>query len=134
MSEQPTLPDLGISRDESSRFQRLAKIPELQFEEALGEVQEAATEGHGSATSTAVLRLVNPEQEKRPDERWLDGDRFIDRCRNLLKDAPAMLELVRFGRYPGSEEGIVHDAALRIVEELAQDLARIRTEIERKRP
>jgi hypothetical protein len=37
----PTLPDMGISRDQSSRWQAIAQLPEEIFEEYLAEKIEA---------------------------------------------------------------------------------------------
>lgn len=44
MSRLTTLSDLGITRDQSSKWQQLAKIPADQFEKLLGE-QRPTTEG-----------------------------------------------------------------------------------------
>ena len=37
VSDAPTLPDLGITRDQSSQYQKLADIPEEEFEEAISD-------------------------------------------------------------------------------------------------
>jgi hypothetical protein len=41
-TDPPTLADLGISKDQSSRWQKLATMPEQQFEAAVAEVRALA--------------------------------------------------------------------------------------------
>lgn len=132
--DTPTLADLGISHNESAQYQRLAGTPEPVFERALETATEQAKERHGQPTAGAVLRIIDPEREKRPDEHWLDGDKFIDRVQRLADDGTAMLKLVRFDRYPGAEEALIYDSALAQIDRLVDALAQIRTEIERRKP
>jgi len=49
------LADLGVSRDQSARWQKLASVPEQQFEEAV----QAAKEVAGEVTTAAMLRMSN---------------------------------------------------------------------------
>jgi hypothetical protein len=49
-----TLADLGISRDQSSQWQKLAEIPKEQFEEAL------AADTHVIPSTAGVLEYVKP--------------------------------------------------------------------------
>ena len=44
-SSTTTLADLGITRDQSSKWQKLADLPEPQFEEALTEIESPTTDG-----------------------------------------------------------------------------------------
>lgn len=54
--DQPrTLSDLGISKDQSSRYQRLAAMPEEHFETAIETAKAAA----GEVTSAHMLRLAS---------------------------------------------------------------------------
>lgn len=49
----PKLDDLGISKNQSSRWQKLAAIPEDQFEQAITAAKEVA----GEVTTAAMLRI-----------------------------------------------------------------------------
>lgn len=49
----PKLADLGISKNQSSRWQKLAAVPEDQFEQAITAAKEVA----GEVTTAAMLRI-----------------------------------------------------------------------------
>ena len=55
-----TLSDIGISKDQSSRWQRIAKVPEADFERHIAEVKDKG----GELTSAGVRKLVRIEQVK----------------------------------------------------------------------
>lgn len=55
-----TLPELGISKTQSSRWQKLASVPEEQFEQAVAAAKEVA----GEVTTAAMLRI---EKANRPE-------------------------------------------------------------------
>lgn len=56
-----TLDEMGITKDQSSRYQRLAAIPEEHFEAAV----ETAKAAVGQVTSAHMLRLANELRETR---------------------------------------------------------------------
>ena len=59
----PKLDELGITRNQSSRWQKLAAVPEAQFEQAVAAAKEVA----GEVTTAALLRLrEKPEPKKKP--------------------------------------------------------------------
>ena len=53
----PTLTDLGITRDESSRYQKLADLPEKHFETAIAVAKSTA----GQVTTAAMLRTAKQQ-------------------------------------------------------------------------
>ena len=62
----PTLEEMGIDRNQSSRLQRLARIPEPQFEAYLAETKAA----HGKLSANGLIRHFQAleRQEKRATE------------------------------------------------------------------
>jgi site-specific DNA-methyltransferase (adenine-specific) len=94
----PTLTDLGITRDESSRYQKLADLPEKHFETAIAVAKSTA----GQVTTAAMLRTAKQqtrierkeekqqatEQARAQIEQW-PSDAFSIRCcqmQDLLSD------------------------------------------------
>lgn len=60
-NDEKTLADLGITKNESSRWQKLAGVSEEQFEHAIAAAKEVA----GEVTTAAMLRAAKPESEKK---------------------------------------------------------------------
>lgn len=57
----PTLNDLGVTRDESSTWQRIADISEDRFERFIAEAKENRRRGHGMGTAASPPRTGSPE-------------------------------------------------------------------------
>jgi hypothetical protein len=60
----PKLSDLGISKDNSSRWQKLAAMPDSEFEQALNVAKERA----GEVTTAAMLRAARPLKPVEPEQ------------------------------------------------------------------
>jgi len=110
-SRPDTLADVGISKKQAADYGRMADVPDHEFEQALGEVtDEARVTGGAGVRRSAVMRKVAPEQQKGPDGRWADCDRWIERCRQLAAESETVIATMRFGQYPGSERGLILSA------------------------
>lgn len=78
-TNQPTLADLGITRDQSSRYQKLAAMPEEHFEAAVA----TAKENVGEVTTAFMLRQI---PKRRAASRPQKGAR-ADAMRKELAEA-----------------------------------------------
>jgi hypothetical protein len=59
-----TLPDIGISRKQSSTFQQIASIPEDTFEEFIQEKKQKVNDAVSELTTTGAVRLARSLKEK----------------------------------------------------------------------
>lgn len=102
----PTLADMGLTKDQSSRFQKLAAMPLDVFEAAV----ETAKEAVGEVTTAFMLRearTLQPQRERppaptilgmRPDELELQALRLMLAELQVLTgkhDAPDIIDFVR---------------------------------------
>lgn len=82
----PSLPDLGITRDQSSRWQRLAQIPADEFQAAVEQASE-----QGTVTTAAVTRIAEGNFEQRVRDEFFAKtpvfDAFWKACGLLIKQA-----------------------------------------------
>lgn len=100
----PTLADHGLGYKEAAEYSRLAAVPDDEFDAAIEDEAADATAKKGTGvTRSGVLRRVNPEAEKRPEERWLEADRWFELCRKVVAGAESVATSIRFGHYPGED-------------------------------
>jgi len=77
----PKLAELGISRDQSSRWQKLAAVSEDKFEQAVAAAKEIA----GEVTTAAMLRLNQPHVSHNSGENeWYTPPDIIERARRAM--------------------------------------------------
>lgn len=80
-----TLSELGISKDQSSRWQQLAAVPEDEFEAALSAIDTPTTNG--------IIVAANPPKRPPMDDRalWLWGRLQDFERENVLAAEPSFL-------------------------------------------
>jgi hypothetical protein len=69
-----TLAQIGITRDQASKWQQLAALPDDKFEEALVLTKEVAHE----VSAAKVLRVVQEQSRKRGPEIVADDDTVVE--------------------------------------------------------
>lgn len=132
-ADTQTLAGRGITRDQAAAYARLAEPPVEKFEEAVEELATVAkTNGGTNVTRSGVLRKLNPEAEKRPDERWLEADKFVTAAKRLPSLVEPFINAVRFGFYPG-DLPLIEQATERALDEAAAAIEQARTEMRRKK-
>jgi hypothetical protein len=71
----PTISDIGLTKSQSSRYQKLAAMPEEHFETAVATAKETA----GAVTSTFMLRYADELRQTRDAKKQLaDARRNLD--------------------------------------------------------
>lgn len=76
----PLLVDLGISANQSSRWQKLAAVPEDKFEQAVAAAKKIA----GEVTTAALLRLNSPRNEFTGEIEWYTPVEYIEAARSVM--------------------------------------------------
>lgn len=107
----PKLSDLGITKNESSRWQKLAAIPETRFEQAVSAAKEVA----GEVTTAAMLRIeraqtgkAKPKQAANEDETYTETEHLIDQLRGsvstLSEENDRLANIAATQVFEGSDE------------------------------
>jgi hypothetical protein len=99
-----TLAEVGLTKDESSKYQRLASVPERHFEQVLDDVTKQARESGTTVTRTAVMRAIDPHGERTPADVFHDGVAFKKACDTVVARLAAARDAIRFGQFPGRGE------------------------------
>lgn len=83
MDKSPTLSDMGISKDQSSRWQKLAAVTEEKFEQAVSAAKEIA----GEVTTAAMLRATDTHNHRAQgtgENEWYTPPQYIEAARTVL--------------------------------------------------
>jgi hypothetical protein len=90
--DRPPLSDYGITKDQSSTFQKIADIPEQTFEDYIKEKKEAVNNAVAELTTTGALKLAKSLKDKKQDVKTehdlnirLDLEREIRELATSLK-------------------------------------------------
>ena len=64
-NQPPTLSDIGVTKSDSSRWQKLASISDEQFESAVASAKDKA----GEVTTAAMMRAAKTDEEQNPEKQ-----------------------------------------------------------------
>lgn len=112
-----TLNDIGITRDQSSRWQKLAKVDNETFESALADPEE-------KPSTSGILRKANGDTESKvhPDALWIWGRiRDFERM-EISQNSPSMIA--------GEMTDAMRADVCRIVSDMAVWLMKLKESIE----
>lgn len=129
----PTLAERGVSEYEAKSYQRLAAVPEPEFEEAIEDGK-----ADGSLSRSRVLKAVGAERPPGPDASWLEADRFVTAAKKLPALVEPFVTAVRFGVYPTcgvGEDGndLLRRAVNNALDQAAAAIEQARTEMRRRK-
>lgn len=129
-NEAKTLADIGITKNESSRWQKLAAVTDTQFEEAVSAAKEVA----GEVTTAAMLRAAKACEPPKPahvaqaNEAPLSAEPLIDSvapeyteldaAHDQISELQAELVVVRMGDVPED----VKQQAAKLIQELQAEV------------
>jgi phage N-6-adenine-methyltransferase len=107
-----TLADLGVTRDQSSQWQKVATLPEEAFEEALNRLETPTT-----ASLVALAERPHLARWGTGDNEWFTPVEYIERARRVLGEvdldpasnalAQARVRAARF--YTVEDDGLAHE-------------------------
>lgn len=99
-----TLADLGISKNESSRWQKLAGVSDEKFEHAVAAAKEVA----GEVTTAAMLRAAKPEQPApsvvEPEAEEPPEYTELDAAYDQISELQSELVIARMGDIPEEQK------------------------------
>jgi hypothetical protein len=124
----PTLRDVGISLNQSADAQRLAAVPQEEFDAA---VESVKASGAANVTKPAVLRAVNPDAERSDVDWWIEADKFTDACKRVMDRSDLALRAARFGKYP-ARDALLQSAVLARLVGARDSIDEVIREIERR--
>lgn len=107
-----TLSEIGITKNESSRWQKLAAIPETQFEQAVNAAKEVA----GEVTTAAMLRVERAQSAEPKAVEQITGKRpgakpeSVDETQELRAHLEEMAALAKTLQEENESMGKVIDA------------------------
>lgn len=100
-----TLYEMGITKSDSSRWQKLAAVSESQFDQAI----EAAREIAGEVTTAAMLRATQAEKPKVELDQVEPEYTDLDAAKDQIADLQVALATASMGDVPESEKTMAKD-------------------------
>lgn len=100
-----TLYEMGITKSDSSRWQKLAAVSESQFDQAI----EAAREIAGEVTTAAMLRATQAEKPKVELDQVEPEYTDLDAAKDQIADLQVALAMASMGDVPESEKTMAKD-------------------------